>query len=110
LTRKYIAPFLFLYKNRAIGHGVQYKSNGQYQNLALQIEIPTARTLIDRLELSGKMVQLDGMHTQHETVHQILYEKGAHYSLILRGNQPTLLETAQQLLPADLPPCTGAQR
>jgi hypothetical protein len=73
-------------------------------------EIPTARTLIKRLELSGKMVQLDGMHTQHETVHQILYEKGADYSLILRENQPTLLETAQQLLPADLPPCTGAQR
>ncbi len=69
-------------------------------------EIPTARTLIDRLELNGKMVQLDGMHTQHETVHQILYEKGADYSLILRENQPTLLKTAQQLLPADLPPCT----
>jgi hypothetical protein len=73
-------------------------------------EIPTARTLIDRLELTGKMTQLDGMHTQHETVHQILYEKGADYSLILRENQPTLLKTAQQLLPADLPPCTGAQR
>jgi hypothetical protein len=50
------------------------------------------------------------MHTQHKTVHQILYEKGADYSLILRENQPTLLETAQQLLPADLPPCTGVQR
>jgi Druantia protein DruA/DDE_Tnp_1-associated len=73
-------------------------------------EIPTARTLIGRLELSGKRVQLDGMHTQHATVHQILYEKGAAYSLILRENQPTLLETAQQLLPADVPPCTGAQR
>jgi hypothetical protein len=70
-------------------------------------EIPTARTLIDRLDLHGKIVQLDGMHTQHETVHQILYEKGADYSLILRENQPTLLKTAQQLLPADLPPCTG---
>jgi len=70
-------------------------------------EIPTARTLIDRLDLHGKIVQLDGMHTQHETVHQILYEKGADYSLILRDNQPTLLKTAQQLLPADLPPCTG---
>jgi hypothetical protein len=70
-------------------------------------EIPTARTLIDRLELRGKIVQLDGMHTQHETVHQILYEKGADYSLILRDNQPTLLKTAQQLLPADLPPCTS---
>jgi len=70
-------------------------------------EIPTARTLIARLNLPGKMVQLDGMHTQHETVHQLLYEKGADYSLILRDNQPTLLKTAQQLLPADVPPCTG---
>jgi hypothetical protein len=50
------------------------------------------------------------MHTQHETVHQILYEKGAHYSLILRDNQPTLLKTAQQLLPADLSPSTSADR
>jgi hypothetical protein len=69
-------------------------------------EIPTARTLIQRLDLNGKITQLDGMHTQHETVHQILYEKGADYSLILRDNQPTLLKTAQQLLPADIPPCT----
>lgn len=69
-------------------------------------EIPTARTLIERLELQGKMVQLDGMHTQHQTVQQILYEKGADYSLILRDNQPTLLQTAQTLLPAGLPPST----
>jgi len=73
-------------------------------------EIPTARTLIERLELKGKMVQLDGMHTQHQTVHQILYEKGADYSLTLRDNQPTLLKTAQQLLPADLSPSTQEDR
>ena len=73
-------------------------------------EIPTARTLIERLDLRSKMTQLDGMHTQHQTVHQILYEKGGDYSLILRDNQPTLLKTAQQLLPADLPPCTGKDR
>jgi hypothetical protein len=70
-------------------------------------EIPTARTLIERLDLHGKMAQLDGMHTQHETVHQILYEKGGDYSLILRDNQPTLLKTAQTLLPADSPPSAG---
>jgi len=70
-------------------------------------EIPTARTLLKRLDLRGKMTQFDGMHTQHQTVHQILYEKGGDYSLILRDNQPTLLKTAQQLLPADLPPCAG---
>jgi hypothetical protein len=73
-------------------------------------EIPTARTLIERLDLTGRMVQFDGLHTQHETVHQLLYEKGADYSLILRENQPTLLQTAQQLLPADLPPSTPPDR
>jgi len=70
-------------------------------------EIPTARTLIERLDLRGKMTQLDGMHTQHETVHQILFEHGGDYSLVLRDNQPTLLKTAQQLLPADVPPSGG---
>ena len=73
-------------------------------------EIPTARTLIKRLDLRGKLTQLDGMHTQHETVHQILFEHGGDYSLILRDNQPTLLKTAQQLLPADLPPSGGENR
>ena len=67
-------------------------------------EIPTAQTLLRRLELTGRMVQLDGMHTQHQTVHQILYEQGADYSLILRDNQPTILKTAQQLMPASVPP------
>jgi hypothetical protein len=71
-------------------------------------EIPTAQTLIQRLELVDRIVQLDGMHTQHQTVHQILYEQGADYSLILRDNQPTMLKTAQQLLPASVPP-SGAK-
>jgi len=71
-------------------------------------EIPTAQTLIKRLDLAGRMVQLDGMHTQHQTVHQILYEQGADYSMILRDNQPTMLKTAQQLLPASIPP-SGAE-
>jgi hypothetical protein len=70
-------------------------------------EIPTARKLIERLDLHGKLVQLDGMHTQHQTVHQILYDKGGDYTLILRDNQKTLLKTAQQLLPADFPPSAG---
>lgn len=67
-------------------------------------EIPTARTLIERLPLTGRLVQMDGLHTQHPTVRQLLYEKGADYSLILRDNQPTLLQTAQTLLPEGVPP------
>lgn len=67
-------------------------------------EIPTARTLLKRLDLRGRMTQLDGRHTQHQTVQQILYDKGGDYTLILRENQKTLRKTAQQLLPAELPP------
>lgn len=73
-------------------------------------EIPTAQTLIQRLDLTGRMTQLDGMHTQHQTVHQILYEQGADYSLILRDNPPTLLQTAQTLLRADVPPSGGEEK
>jgi hypothetical protein len=69
-------------------------------------EIPTARTLLQRLDLRGRITQCDGLHTQHKTAHQILFEKGSDYSLVLRENQPALLKTAQQLLPADLPPST----
>ncbi len=67
-------------------------------------EIPTARTLLKRLDLRNRLVQLDALHTQHQTVHQILYDQGADYNLPIRDNQPTLLKTAQTLLPADVPP------
>jgi hypothetical protein len=67
-------------------------------------EIPTARQLLKRIPLAGRLVQTDGMHTQHETVAQVLYERGADYSCILRDNQPTLLKTAQTLLPESVPP------
>lgn len=73
-------------------------------------EIPTARQLIARLDLAGRLVQMDGLHTQHETVNQLLYEKGADYSLILRDNQPTLLKTAQTLLPEGVPPSVSEER
>jgi hypothetical protein len=67
-------------------------------------EIPTARQLLKRVPLNGRLAQMDGMHTQHETVAQLLYQCGADYSLVLRDNQPTLLKTAQTLLPESLPP------
>jgi hypothetical protein len=72
-------------------------------------EIPTARQLLERIALAGRLVQADGMHTQHETLAQVLYEGGADYSCVLRDNQPTLLKTAQTLLPESIPPSTGAQ-
>lgn len=71
-------------------------------------EIPATQKLIERAPiLPGQMVSLDAMHTQHKTVAQILYDKGADYLLPIKGNQETLLATAQQLLPENVPPSGG---
>lgn len=68
-------------------------------------EIPAVQKLLERAPiLPGQMVSLDALHTQHKTVAQILYDKGADYLLPIKGNQETLLETAQQLLPESVPP------
>ena len=68
-------------------------------------EIPATQKLIARAPiLPGQMVSLDAMHTQHQTVAQILFDKGADYLLPIKGNQDTLLQTASQLLPESLPP------
>jgi hypothetical protein len=71
-------------------------------------EIPATQKLLERAAiLPGQMVTLDALHTQHKTVAQILYDKGADYLLPVKGNQETLLKTAQQLLPENVPPSAG---
>jgi hypothetical protein len=76
-------------------------------------EIPAAQRLIERAPiLPGQMVSLDALHTQHKTIAQILYDKGADYLLPIGGNQGTILKTAEQLLPENVPPYssqTGGQ-
>lgn len=74
-------------------------------------EIPATQKLIERAPIvPGQMVSLDAMHTQHKTVAQLLYDKGADYLVPIAGNQGTLLETAQQLLPESVPPCGSEDR
>jgi hypothetical protein len=53
------------------------------------------------------MVSLDALNTQHKTVGQILYDKGADYLLPLKGNQSGLLDGAQHLLPESASPSGG---
>ena len=71
-------------------------------------EITAVRQLLARTEFPGRLIALDALHTQHETVHQILYDHGADYLVPLKDNQPTLLETARTLLPEALSPSGGA--
>ena len=61
-------------------------------------EITALRQLVEPLDLAGRLVAMDALHTQDETVQKLLYEKGADYLVTLKDNQPTLLATAQTLL------------
>ena len=65
-------------------------------------EIPVARTLFDKLDIDGRMVSLDALHTQTETARVLVLEHGADYLLTVKKNQPTLHAALQTFL--DTPP------
>src|SRR5947207_7210457 len=60
-------------------------------------EIPAARQLLTRLDLVGRIVLADALHTQVDTGQQILFEQGGDFLLTVKGNQPTLQATLQKL-------------
>lgn len=72
-------------------------------------EIPAGQTLLDRLELDGTIALMDALHTQVQTAHVIVQEGGGDYVLVVKGNQPSLLEQAQHFLPEDFSPSTAAR-
>jgi DDE_Tnp_1-associated len=61
-------------------------------------EIPVARELFKRLELEGRLVSLDALHTQGETARALVLEHGADYLLTVKGNQPTVREQIEKLV------------
>jgi hypothetical protein len=60
-------------------------------------EIPVAREVLKTLDLAGKLVVADALHTNAETAQQILYEQGGDYLLTVKGNQPELQKTLRGL-------------
>ena len=67
-------------------------------------EIIAVRTLLAKTEFTNRLVSFDALHTQHETIHQLLYDHGADYLTPVRDNQPGLVQTAQTLLPEGFSP------
>jgi hypothetical protein len=67
-------------------------------------EITAARTLLERLnqrlDLSGKVMVLDALHTNQETARLIVQELGADYLFTVKANQETLHKTVCGLLQA----------
>jgi hypothetical protein len=61
-------------------------------------EIPAARQLLGQLELADKTTLADALHTQVETVQQVLFEGGGDYVLTVKENQKELVQTLTTLL------------
>lgn len=65
-------------------------------------EITHVDTLLDQIELDGKVVSADAMHTQRRTAHYLVQQRGADYVFTIKKNQPELLSKAQRMLPPSL--------
>jgi hypothetical protein len=61
-------------------------------------EIPAARDLLEKIDVVGKIVVLDALHTQHETAQQILFEGGGDYVMTVKDNQKNLRQEMERLL------------
>jgi hypothetical protein len=61
-------------------------------------EIPAFRPLLEPLPLGGALVTADAEHCQRAHAQFLLYEKGADYLVLAKGNQPTLEALAQSKL------------
>jgi hypothetical protein len=67
-------------------------------------EIPAFRPLLEPLPLCGALVTADAEHCQRAHAQFLVYEKGADYLALAKGNQPTLEAFAQSKLPGGFSP------
>ena len=63
-------------------------------------EIPALRDLIEPMELKGRVLIADAMHTQTETARYIVEKKEADYLFTVKNNQPTLYDDCHALTEA----------
>lgn len=63
-------------------------------------EIPVARELFKKLDLDGRKVSLDALHTQDHTARDLVLQHGADYLLTVKDNQPTIRANIERLVPA----------
>ena len=68
-------------------HGVVL---GQVDVKAKTNEIPMFATLLDRMDLAGAVVIADALHAQRGHAEYLAGQRGAHYLITVKGNQPGL--------------------
>ena len=53
-------------------------------------EMKAVEPLLDAMELTGRVVTADALHTQTETARYLVEDKKAHYLFTVKDNQATL--------------------
>lgn len=66
-------------------------------------EIPMLPVLLDKISLHGAIVTADAMHAQREHTRYLADQRGAHYILTVKGNQPKLRAQLAALPWKDVP-------
>ena len=70
-------------------------------------EITEAPALLSRLDLNGKVVTADAMHTQTAFAKWLVDEKKADYIFVVKDNQPTLKKDIEDLFSTGSFPPSG---
>jgi len=66
-------------------------------------EIPMLSKLLDTINILGALITVDALHTQTAHADYLVTERGAHYLLTVKRNQPTLHTQLVSLPWADVP-------
>jgi predicted transposase YbfD/YdcC len=81
---------------------------GQADVEAKTNEIPLFATLLDRIDLAGAVITADAMHAQRAHARYLAGQRGAHYLVTVKGNQPrtyqALNDIAWEQIPSRRPP------
>jgi predicted transposase YbfD/YdcC len=75
---------------------------GQLAVASKSNEIPALRDLLDSMDITDAVVSADAMHCQRETANHIT-DRGGHYVLTVKANQPTLRAACKALPWRDVP-------
>jgi predicted transposase YbfD/YdcC len=66
-------------------------------------EITQVPALLDGVDLTGVVVTADAAHAQHATAAYLATQRGGHYTLTVKGNQPSRLARIAAVLPPAAP-------
>ena len=72
-------------------HVTESRTMAQREVDAKTNEIPGLLPMLEGLNLDGMVITADALHGQRETARKIREDLGAHYVLLIKANQPSLL-------------------